>query len=147
MPSVTRPVPFFNWEMLRKRWQHLDDLPELRSAGGRIDILIGLNNNTLTTPTESRIGGDDEPTAEKTRLGWVVKGVVEEGRRTRARVHQALASTDVGPQLLELMRRFCDTEMSGTEYKLDCISPTNKAATELLDRATRKLEIGYEAPV
>ena len=72
---------------------------------------------------------------------------MEEGRTTRARVHQALASTDVGPQLLELMCRFCDTEMFGTEYKLDWISPTDKAAAELLDRATRRLEIGHEAPV
>ena len=73
LPSVTRPVPFFKWETLRKRWQHLDYLPELRSAGARIHILIGLNHNTLTTPTESRIEGDNELTAEKTRLGWVLK--------------------------------------------------------------------------
>ena len=45
------------------------------------------------------------------------------------------------------MCRFCDTEMFGTEYKLDWISPTDKAAAELLDRATRRLEIGHEAPV
>ena len=48
----------------------------------------------------------------------VLKGVVEEERRTRVRVHQALASTDVAPQLLEQMRRFCDTEMFETENKL-----------------------------
>ena len=71
LPSVTRLVPFFKWETLRKRWQHLDYLPELRLAGARIHILIGLN--TLTTPTESRIEGDNELTAEKTRLGWFLK--------------------------------------------------------------------------
>jgi hypothetical protein len=68
--SVTKPVPFMNWELWRKRWPHLDDIPEIRPAGGRIDILIGLNHNTYTTATESRIGGDDEPTAEKTRLAF-----------------------------------------------------------------------------
>lgn len=49
LPSVNRPVPFFNWETLRKKWQHLEDLHELRPAGGRIDVLIGLNH--LSTPT------------------------------------------------------------------------------------------------
>jgi hypothetical protein len=108
--------------------------------------LIGLNHSTLTTATESRIGGDNEPTAEKTQLGWVVKGVVDEGK-TIVRVNQALSFSDVGPQLLEQMRRFCYTESFGTERQGDCISSANKAAAELLDRNTRKLEVGYEVPV
>ncbi|XP_032782640.2 uncharacterized protein LOC116920627 [Daphnia magna] len=146
LPSITRPVPFFRWEDLRKRWRHLEGLPELLPAGGKIDVLIGLNHAAFTTATESRIGNNNEPTAEKTRLGWILKGVVD-GTAVNVRVHQALASTDIGCQLLDQMRRFCDTETFGTEYQIDCISPENKAASEFLDRATTRLDIGYEAPI
>ncbi|XP_046450173.1 uncharacterized protein LOC124198385 [Daphnia pulex] len=146
LPVVTRPVPFFKWESLRERWRHLDDLPELRPAGGRIDVLIGLDHSTLITPTESRMGSEVEPVAEKTRLGWIVKDVINESGG-RARVHQALASTDIGVQLLDQMRRFCDTESFGTEHHAECISPANKEAIELMERYTIKLPVGYEVPV
>jgi hypothetical protein len=146
LPVVTRPVPFFKWESLRERWRHLDDLPELRPAGGRIDVLIGLDHSTLITPTESRMGSEVEPVAEKTRLGWIVKDVINESGG-RARVHQALASTDIGVQLQDQMRRFCDTESFGTEHHAECISPANKEAIELLERYTIKLPVGYEVPV
>ena len=115
LPSVTKPVPFVNWEMWRKRWPHLDELPEIRPAGGRIDILIGLNHNTFTTATESRIGGDDEPTAEKTRLGWIVKGVVDE-LGTEVHVHRPISSADVD---VELLGR--DTKKIETGYEISAL--------------------------
>jgi hypothetical protein len=76
IPSITKPVPVMEWEKLRGRWSHMEDLPPLQDCGGRVDILIGLDHAALITASESRFGRDDEPTASKTRLGWTMQGAV-----------------------------------------------------------------------
>ena len=153
MKTITAPVQLVEWEKLRDRWAHLADLPPLRSAGGRVDVLVGLNHATLIAAVESRIGADDEPTATKTRLGWTVQGVVGEQTGTKrvaalhATILRAFASTDVTPALLEQVRRFADTESFGTECQDPAISIEDKKAVEMLEAKTKKLEVGYQAPV
>ncbi|KAI9557306.1 hypothetical protein GHT06_017134 [Daphnia sinensis] len=116
LKTVTQPVPVYNWEQLRHQWTHLHDLPPLRSSGGRIGILIGLNYTTLITPTDYRLGADDEPAAIKTRLGWTILGVIGPGPTARALCHRAFASSDVHitAELVNQVRRFCDTDSFGT---------------------------------
>jgi len=150
MKTITAPVPLVEWENLRDRWAHLADLPPLRSTGGRVDVLVNLNHATLIAAVESRIGADDEI---KTRLGWTVQGVVGEqtGTTRVAALHaiilSAFASTDVTSALLEQVRRFADTESFGTEYQDPAISIEDKKAVEMLETKTKKLEVGYQAPV
>jgi hypothetical protein len=88
MPSITKPAAVMEWEKLRGHWSHLADLPPLRSCGGRVEVLIGLDHVALITAIESRLGKDDEPTAFKTRLGWTLQGDVKgRDRSSIARVH------------------------------------------------------------
>ena len=47
MPVVASPVPVINWEKLRSRWSHLEDL-DISSSGGDVDILLGLDYANLT---------------------------------------------------------------------------------------------------
>ncbi|KAI9554965.1 hypothetical protein GHT06_020249 [Daphnia sinensis] len=112
---VKNPVPLVDWNTLKTRWRHLADLPA-ESNGGRVDILLGIDQAHLTTAIESRIGRENEPTAIRTRLGWI-------------------------------MRRFCDTEDFGTEYKIDCVSETDRQAINILENGTRRLAVGYETPI
>jgi hypothetical protein len=74
--SITKPVPVIDWEKLRKRWSHMEDVPPQRNCGGRVDILIGFDLAVLITPSEARIGKDDEPTTSRIRLGWTLQGIV-----------------------------------------------------------------------
>ncbi|XP_045027086.1 uncharacterized protein LOC123470616 [Daphnia magna] len=149
LKTVTQPVPVYNWEQLRHRWTNLNDLPPLRSSGGRIDVLIGLNHTTLITPTDYRLGADDEPAAIKTRLGWTILGVLGSGSTTEALCHRAFASPDVhiAAELVEQLRRFCDTESFGTEYQGAGMSTDDRRAVDKLDAETKKLDVGYQAPI
>jgi hypothetical protein len=148
MPSIAKPVGIVDWEKLRGRWAHLTDLPPIRVCGGRIDILIGLDHAAFITPIESRFGGNDEPTASKTRLGWTLQGAVGIGNQVSpARVHRVLTSTDVNQQLVEQVKRFCDTESFGTEFQADGMSSETRKAVMKLELELEKLPTGYAAPV
>lgn len=75
MPVVAKPVPMVDWAALQQRWSHLEYV-DLRGGGEQVDILLGLHPTYLSAAIESRIGGDDEPVAFKTRLGWFVRDVM-----------------------------------------------------------------------
>ncbi|XP_045030400.1 uncharacterized protein LOC123477414 [Daphnia magna] len=146
--SITRPVPVIRWDELKRRWSHLTDVPAQRDCGGRVDILLGLDYAPLITPSESRIGGADEPVASKTRLGWTLQGVIGlDGGWNAARIHRVCASTDITAQLVAQLKRFCDTEAFGTEFRGDGMSTVNRKAVEKLETETVRLEKGYAAPV
>ncbi|KAI9562447.1 hypothetical protein GHT06_009880 [Daphnia sinensis] len=133
IPSITKPVAVVDWERLRGRWTHLADLPRLRTCGGRAPDLV-----------------TDEPTASKTRLGWTLplQGAVETSDGSNiARVHHVFADADISVQLVEQVRRFCDTESFGTEFKAECMSVANQRAVTRLEAEMEKLSIGYAAPV
>ncbi|XP_045028164.1 uncharacterized protein LOC123471199 [Daphnia magna] len=148
MPTVASPVPLTDWNTLKKRWRHLADLP-LESNGGRVDILLGIDQAYLTTAIESRFGQEDEPTAIRTRLGWVVRGVIGNTfRNLMARTHAVFTSMEEeGDALAQQMKRFCDTEEFGTEHKTDGVSEDDRQAIDILESGTRKLAVGYETPI
>ena len=146
--SITKPVPVIDWEKLRKRWSHMEDVPPQRNCGGRVDILIGLDHAALITPSEARLGKDDEPTASRTRLGWTLQGIVgPDGEWSTARVHRICTTSDITSQLIDQVKRFCDTEAFGTEFKGDGISIENRRAITKLEAETERLDVGYAAPV
>lgn len=149
LPQVTKPMPVTDWTTLRARWSHLADLP-LKRSGGKVDVLLGLDYAYLMAVLESRVGSAGEPIASKTRLGWIVRGIIGfDSRPSAATVHLAHSTTDFGPELIAEMRRFCDTESFGTEYEKEAMSQSDRAAVEMLERGLKKLPDGqgYEAPV
>ena len=150
MPMVTKPVPLTDWAKLQARWKHLAGLP-LRVSGGQVDILLGLDHAQLSAVIETRIGEENEPVAIRTRLGWIVRGVVGvDVKPTTARVYSAFTTIEDGESrsnLADAMRRFYETESFGTEHQADCLSPDDRRALMLLDAGTKKLSVGYETPV
>ncbi|XP_057376361.1 uncharacterized protein LOC130697472 [Daphnia carinata] len=147
MPIVATPVALVDWNTLKKRWSYLTDLP-LEINGGRVDILLGIDQAHLMTAIESRIGQADEPTAIWTRLGWIVRGVIKNTYKSlMARTYAVFADIEGSDALAQQMRRFCDTEDFGTEHKIDCVSEIDKQAIDVLESGTRRLTIGYEVPI
>ncbi len=99
----------------------------------------------LINPSESRIGGADEPVGSKTRLGWTLQGVIGEGGDWKAaRIHQICASTDITAQLVTQLKRFCDTESFGTEFQGDGMSTENRKAARTKISAGLKLTISLQ---
>ena len=66
LPTVTRPVGTIDWSRIKGNWTHLADLP-LKASGGRIDILLGLDQAHLMMTLETRNGRDDKPMTSRTR--------------------------------------------------------------------------------
>ena len=146
MPMVTKPVPVVDWNQLRSRWRHLADLP-LQRSGGQIDILLGLDYAHLIAVREARSGGNDEPIATRTRLGWVVRRVIEcDPGPLAGRIHAVFgaAEEDVLAQAALL---FCDNENFGSEHTQAALSAEDRQAVEILDRGIVKLDVGYEVPI
>ena len=115
--------------------------------GGRVDILIGNDYSHLTVALESRVGKDYEPTAIRSRLGWIIRGVVQGGASvTAVRTHTVTSSTQLEEIALEL-RRFCDTENFGTESQAVGMSADDRQAIAILEAGTKRLELGYEVPI
>lgn len=75
LPTVDSATPVKNWSTLKRRCAHLSDLP-VTETGERVDILIGTDYSHLLLPLESRVGKNYEPTAIRSRLSWVIQGVI-----------------------------------------------------------------------
>ena len=146
LPSVASDTPVTDWPSIKQRWKHLSDLP-VTATGGRVDILIGNDLSHLVAALESRVGGDYEPTATLNRFGWLIRGVVQDGTMvTAVRAHTITGSFQLA-QLTEEMKNFCETENYGTEYQMAGRSIEERQAVSILDRGTRKMDIGYEIPI
>ena len=144
--TVASTTPVTDWGNLKKRWSHLADLP-VGETGGRVDILIGNDYSHLIVALESRVGNDYEPTAIRSRLGWIIRGVVSDGASvTAVRTHTVNSSTQL-EEIASELRRFCDTENFGTESKTKGMSDDDRQAIAILEAGTKKLDVGYEVPI
>jgi hypothetical protein len=152
IPQVARPTPIVNWDELKQRWPHLADVPVMKS-GGKIDVLLGLDHSYLIAVLESRVGGDDEPFASRTRLGWIVRGLIggNIGPMTSRFYHLTATSREEGPSVQESLdanfRPFGKTENFGTEFRGEGLSESEQKAGKIVNEGLRKLEVGYEAPL
>ena len=136
IPQVARPTPIIDWNKLKKRWPHLADVP-VKKSGGKIDVLLGLDHSHLVAVLETRVGGDDEPFASRTRLGWIVRGLLggDVGPMT-ARSHHLTSTSASSGQSTETslhaeFQRLCTTEVFGTEFKGDGLSESDKIAEKI----------------
>ena len=152
IPQVARPTPIVNWDELKKRWPHLADVPVMKS-GGKIDVLLGLDHSHLIAVLESRVGRDDDPFASRTRLGWIVRGLLggDIGPMTARSYNLTATSREEGPSVQESLdaefRAFCETENFGTEFRGEGLSESEQKAEKNVNEGLRKLDVGYEAPL
>jgi len=146
-PTVTDPAPWVNWNELQARWTHLADLP-LKPTGGRVDILLGLNHGHLMSVMDARNGGEDEPFASLTRLGWVVRGVIGvDHQMEKLRINSTICSVPAeqeGQELAAALHRLFESESFGTEHRNSHVVADHHAASSMLDAGTKKLSVGYE---
>jgi len=99
IPVVAKPVPVIDWSVRKNKWDHLKDLP-LETSGGEVDILLGADYAYLLAPMEVRVGSISEPVGSKTRLGWIVRGMLGAARpNSQARINAAFSSFECRSQL------------------------------------------------
>ena len=67
------------------------------------------------------------PIASRTRLGWIVRGVIGvDDAVPSARILAALAICYNYDELASQVKRFCDTDAFGSEHKEKCISDAER---------------------
>lgn len=129
MPTVTKPMPVVDRHHLKIRWPHLSDRP-LKSSGGKLGVLLGLEHGELMIVLESRGGCHAEPYASRTRLGWIIRGIIR-GEVKPPQLSMSFACRlyiegELGPSVNDALERFFETEAFGTEHqvaresKIDC---------------------------
>ena len=147
LQEVSGNLPRVNWARLKRNYKHLEDLP-LFEGGGRVDLLIGADNIFLINPSETREGGRNDPCAIKTKLGWVVRGPVEDLLYTNvANVNLTFGQADL--DLNKLFERFCNTENFGSEHEnATNLNQNEKLAMEIVEKGIVQLDpAGYECPL
>ena len=128
------------WTEIKGSFDHLKDLP-LVDVSGVPDILIGLDNIDVHKAIEVRCGVSGEPYAERTCLGWIVRGPTgKNGQKsgTKVQIHH------VKLQLPELAERFFDGERFGTEARSK-FAHGEKKTDRILEGITKLEGPGYQA--
>ncbi|CAB3991238.1 Hypothetical predicted protein [Paramuricea clavata] len=144
LESICQPIETGPWPNIKTNWRHLEKL-DLRTVGGEVDILLGLDNTDLLVPLEVKTGRPKEPVAKKTSLGWTAVGPIA-GSDSRPRVHH-VPRADTEP-LDAAFKRFWESESFGTKPTNEPIySKDEKRAIDLLEHGTVKLETGYQVPL
>lgn len=64
------------------QWSHLKDIPIPEINSRDVHLIIGQDAPRLLQADECRVGGDDEPYATRTVLGWAINGPINH-RRSR----------------------------------------------------------------
>ncbi|XP_052561972.1 uncharacterized protein LOC120429009 [Culex pipiens pallens] len=82
--SLQLPVQTMNIDDLSEHYGHLANLPVESYANVRPRILLGMDNAYLDQPLEAREGGENQPVAALTRLGWTVYGPCSVAEETQA---------------------------------------------------------------
>ncbi|KAF0301290.1 hypothetical protein FJT64_026363 [Amphibalanus amphitrite] len=141
-------------------WTHLREvsreLPEYRPEA-EIGILIGVNCSKALKPLEVVTGGDDEPWAIRTSLGWSVVGYMGEAEETDGQEDSAclFISTEAGPKRIQHYAfrvddivLVVDDERPRSEWPLARVVATHPSGDHLV-RKVRVLLGGseYERPV
>ena len=82
-----------DWTLHQAKFPHLEQVPIAPPVqNGRIDLLIGSRFPTLSAALEEKAGGENDPVARKTPLGWTITGTTQPGtsREKAAALHTLL---------------------------------------------------------
>ena len=77
-------TPVVDWRKVSETYVHLKEayIPEAHDSD-RVHVLLGIDYAHLNASSKSLCGGDMEPVAEFTKLGWAFSGVKSNQNSTR----------------------------------------------------------------
>lgn len=151
--NLDLPAQTVDLKNLKERFHHLRGLPIPELNRAKPKILIGLQHTKLLLCGQNFAGGDDEPVASKTRLGWVVYGNASPSMGICSLSHIKTPglrisfhdSTRNDAELHQLVKQYFTTENFGVmPPKRELISEENRRANEIMRRTLRFVEGRYE---
>ncbi|XP_054283202.1 uncharacterized protein LOC129000263 [Macrosteles quadrilineatus] len=131
------PTQSISMEKMKRKWSHLQDIPEEVFRRGRPRLLIGHEHIHLTVPLQVVIGPANAPIALKSKLGWTINGPTGKSTyQTRVDKEFVMFKSEISSEMEELnsiVKRSFDTDF------FDC-SDYNCKKTEEEVRAETILE-------
>ena len=118
------PIQILNVDELVKQYKHLDGIFVEGYQQAQPTILIGLDQTHLITAIERRIGGDHEPMAIRTKLGWLIYG----NATTEEFTHHILT---IEEEMEKLITSFASVEDFGVS--LTALPPRNEKEIQAED--------------
>lgn len=127
-----------------EEYKHLKDIPFASYKEGKPQILIGLDNARLISVMRRRVGGSEDPIAEKTELGWVISG----GASFDHSVCHVSKCTEEDHNLEKTLKQFIVIDTLGTtSLTKPLLSKDDERAISLMERHCRRVGDKYEAPL
>lgn len=139
------------------RWKHLLSIKELHPGDDvniGVEIIIGLDHPQALQPLEVRCGGDAEPFAVRTMLGWTLQGAAFNRKSGRAVTSLATIAEISGPtpmdrRLEEQVQRFweMDEPTRNEALEQEGLSAADQYVINLWDGNLRRSENHYVLPI
>lgn len=133
------------------QWSHLAGIEPLNTYDGEVQLLIGLDVPQALTPLEVRAGGNGEPFAIRTLLGWTISGPVQPSTEMEDRPNDAgcVAIVDHKSQetrLEEQVRQFWELD---TSYLMEeiVLSVEDKRVMDLWSGTLTRVKGHYQLPI
>ncbi|XP_050072670.1 uncharacterized protein LOC126560760 [Anopheles maculipalpis] len=124
------------------RWEHLKQLPIQEYKDAEPKMLIGLDNLRLTVPLRTVEGGDGDPIAVKTRLGWCIYGKPTNQGGDRL-LH--ICECNSPNNLHDAIGKFYELEQMGVAYTHVQDDPDTQRAQHLLEVTTVRVGRRFES--
>ena len=141
-PSMYLGNKSYDYNDLKRKYSHLDVLPDNNVDLKNIKMVLGQDNYHLLFPVAYRKGKRNEPWAVKTKLGWTLSGPLlkHEVAQVAATSHVASEDNELGTQL----ESWFNMESYATRVNLSGRSKEDKRALELLEKSTKLVDGHYE---
>ncbi|XP_017468636.1 PREDICTED: uncharacterized protein LOC108360729 [Rhagoletis zephyria] len=132
---------------LQTKYTYLKGLPLPSYINAVPKLLIGLNNSRLGLSLRSREGSDNEPVAEKTRMGWTLKGVTgkQQQRSGYHAFHTCDCDTAADVELLQVVKDYiCLDNLEVTRKFNKLMAKEDEYAIEQLKSNTKRIDGRFE---
>ncbi|XP_055615090.1 uncharacterized protein LOC129761395 [Toxorhynchites rutilus septentrionalis] len=137
------PRQSLNFGELAQQHSHLKGIPLNSYESVSPGILIGSNNASLIAALKLKEGQLSDPIACKTRLGWTLSGMAEEGDSSvKVSLHICARSQD--SELHDLVKEFFSVDSVGVSVEKGPESDDDKRARSILERTTRRVSNQFE---
>ena len=131
----------YNVVALKRKFKHLQSLPNEHLDLRKVKILLGQNAFSLIRPVEYREGEATDPWAVKTPLGWTLSGPVDKADDEDQSAYFARSEEQ---ELSSQVQNWWAIESYGSNVNLTSRSKEDKRAMEILESTTKHDGERYE---
>ena len=121
LPKLNIGLSCLATEEERAKWAHLRDIPIPDVSANDVHLIVGQDAPRLLRAEEYRVGGDTDPYATKTVLGWAINGPINHRESQKcAKTYFLKADTELERQVEKFWKLDGPFELGETMSVSDC---------------------------